>query len=144
MPLYQLLGGRARTSSCTATRAGDTIPDAAAYLERGYRAVRVQCAVPVYPACTGSTRYHDYEPAVPGFPPEDAWSTEAYLRFVPELLRQVRTELGFEFHLLHDVHHRLTPIEAVRLGKAVEEQALFWLEDPLPAERSTTCGACCT
>jgi mannonate dehydratase len=32
------------------------------------------------------------------------------------------------------VHHRLTPIEAARLGKQVEEYALFWLEDPTPAE----------
>ena len=105
----------------------------------------MQCAVPGLSGVDGIHLHHVLQPAVPGFPPEDAWSTEAYLRFVPELFRPVRTELGFEFHLLHDVHHRLTPIEAVRLGKAVEEQALFWLVDPLPAERSTTtCGACCT
>ena len=37
-------------------------------------------------------------------------------------------------HLLHDVHHRLTPIEAARLGKALEPYRLFWLEDATPAE----------
>jgi hypothetical protein len=30
-----------------------------------------------------------------------------------------RVELGADVHLLHDVHHRLTPIEAGRLGKAL-------------------------
>ncbi len=37
-------------------------------------------------------------------------------------------------HLLHDVHHRLTPIEAARLGKELEPYHLFWMEDPVPAE----------
>jgi mannonate dehydratase len=36
--------------------------------------------------------------------------------------------------LLHDAHHRLTPIEAGRLGKELEPSHLFWLEDPTPAE----------
>ncbi len=37
-------------------------------------------------------------------------------------------------HLLHDVHHRLTPIEAARLGKELEPHHLFWIEDAIPAE----------
>ena len=36
--------------------------------------------------------------------------------------------------MLHDVHHRLTPIEAGRVGKDLEPYRLFWLEDPTPAE----------
>ena len=43
-------------------------------------------------------------------------------------------EFGFDVHLLHDVHHRLTPIEAARLGKSLEPYRLFWMEDPVPAE----------
>ncbi len=43
-------------------------------------------------------------------------------------------KLGFEHHLLHDVHHRLTRIEAGRLGKSLEAYRLFWMEDPTPAE----------
>ena len=46
----------------------------------------------------------------------------------------MRSELGPDVHLLHDVHHRLTPIEAARLGHALEPFHLFWLEDPTPAE----------
>ncbi|MCV5784967.1 D-galactonate dehydratase family protein, partial [Escherichia coli] len=36
--------------------------------------------------------------------------------------------------LLHDMHHRLTPIEAARFGKSIEDYRLFWMEDPTPAE----------
>jgi mannonate dehydratase len=53
---------------------------------------------------------------------------------VPKLFEAVRAKFGFEPHLLHDVHHRLTPIEAARLGKSVEDYRLFWIEDPTPAE----------
>ena len=45
-----------------------------------------------------------------------------------------RSEFGSEPMFLHDAHHRLTPIEAARLGKDLEPFRLFWLEDPVPAE----------
>jgi mannonate dehydratase len=67
-------------------------------------------------------------------PPEQLWSTEKYLLSVPRLFERLRKELGPDVHLLHDVHHRLTPIEAARLGKSLEPYHLFWLEDPVPAE----------
>ena len=44
------------------------------------------------------------------------------------------SEFGPDLQLLHDVHHRLTPIEAARLGKSLEPYALTWMEDPVPAE----------
>ena len=75
-----------------------------------------------------------YEPAEKGLPPETAWSTEKYLDHAPKLFEALRDRFGFEPHLLHDVHHRLTPIEAGRLGKALEPYRLFWMEDPTPAE----------
>jgi mannonate dehydratase len=46
----------------------------------------------------------------------------------------LRSACGEDLHLLHDVHHRLTPIEAARLGKELEASHLFWMEDPVPAE----------
>jgi mannonate dehydratase len=46
----------------------------------------------------------------------------------------LRKEFGHDVHLLHDVHHRLTPIEAARLGKSLEPYHLLWMEDPVPAE----------
>jgi len=75
-----------------------------------------------------------YEPAEKGAPPENRWSSEHYLHFTPQLFARLRNEFGPEIHLLHDAHHRLTPIEAARLGKELEPFHLFWLEDPTPAE----------
>jgi mannonate dehydratase len=75
-----------------------------------------------------------YEPADSPVPREPVWSTERYLAFAPKLLARVREEFGPEPKLLHDVHHRLTPIEAARLGRSLEPYALTWLEDPVPAE----------
>jgi mannonate dehydratase len=53
---------------------------------------------------------------------------------VPGLFERLRKEFGSDVLLLHDAHHRLTPIEAARLGKSLEPFHLFWLEDPVPAE----------
>jgi mannonate dehydratase len=75
-----------------------------------------------------------YEPAEKGLPKEEVWDTAPYLRHAPELFRRVRETYGEELQLLHDVHHRLTPIEAARLGRDLEPHRLFWIEDPTPAE----------
>jgi mannonate dehydratase len=105
------------------------------YRELGYQAIRVQCGIPGLEGAYGVGRGDlYYEPAEPGLPPEQRWSTERYLDFAPELFERVRAEFGPEPLLLHDVHHRLTPIEAARLGKSLEPYRLFWLEDPVPAE----------
>ena len=50
------------------------------------------------------------------------------------MFEAVRNEFGPELPLLHDGHHRMTPIQAARLGKALEPYDLFWLEDCTPAE----------
>ena len=76
-----------------------------------------------------------YEPADAAIPTENVWSTERYLDHVPVRLRPgARRSSAPTLRLLHDVHHRLTPIEAARLGKSLEPYALTWLEDPVPAE----------
>ena len=42
--------------------------------------------------------------------------------------------LGDEVELLHDVHERISPSQAVNLCKELEKYHLFFLEDPLPPE----------
>ena len=75
-----------------------------------------------------------YEPADADLPSENVWSTDKYLNHVPQLFETLREKFGEDIRLLHDVHHRLTPIEAGRLGKSLEPYKLFWMEDPTPAE----------
>jgi mannonate dehydratase len=139
-PVYQLLGGASRESVMVYGHANgatedETVAAVQHYIGLGYQAVRAQCAIPGILNAYGvgrGTLY--YEPAQKGKPLESVWSTERYLDFVPPLFDRLRREVGFEVHLLHDVHHRLTPIEAARLGKSLEPSRLFWLEDPVPAE----------
>jgi len=140
VPVYQLLGGRARDRVLVYGHASgadidETVRSAAHYVELGYQAVRAQTGIPGLASTYGVGRGDMYyEPAEPGLPPENLWSTERYLASVPWLFERLRKELGPDVHLLHDVHHRLTPIEAARLGKSLEPYHLFWLEDPVPAE----------
>ena len=140
-PLYQLIGGASRDAVLVYGHANgknidDTVAAVARYAQMGYRAVRAQCAVPGLAATYGVGRGDlYYEPAEPGLPPETPWSTERYLAFAPTLFDRLRREFGVDLHLLHDSHHRLTPIEAARLGKSLEPYHLFWLEDPVPAEQ---------
>lgn len=140
MPVYQLLGGKAREGVLVYGHAnGDDIPATLraveSFLEQGYLAVRAQTLVPGLEKMYGITKEQfRYEAAEGDLPLETVWETRPYLEFVPKMLHEVRAQLGFDFHLLHDAHHRLTPIEAAELGKRIEDCSLFWLEDPTPAE----------
>ena len=51
-----------------------------------------------------------------------------------EVFEHVRAKLGFEVELLHDIHERLVPIDAVGFAKEMEKFKLFFLEDPLAPE----------
>ena len=139
-PLYQLLGGASRDAVLVYGHASGLTEDDAMqavgkYLKLGYKAIRVQSGIPGLKSTYGIGRGDMYyEPAEKDAPPENLWSTEQYLEFVPKLFARVRREFGSDLHLLHDAHHRLTPIEAARLGKELEPCHLFWLEDPTPAE----------
>jgi mannonate dehydratase len=140
LPLYQLLGGASRTGVMVYGHANGkdieaTVDEVLRYKEMGYKAIRAQSGVPglekVYGVGRGS---NFYEPADSSLPSEHDWDTSKYLRHTPKLFDAVRSKLGWEHHLLHDVHHRLTPIEAGRLGKDLEPFRLFWMEDSTPAE----------
>ena len=141
MPLYQLLGGKRRERVIAYGQApGKDIDgrraDVARQVELGYKAVRVQCGIPGIATTYGVAKRSGerYEPADSDLPAEHVWDTAKYLNHVPKLFAAVRERFGDDLHILHDVHHRLTPIEAGRLGKAVEPFNLFWLEDCTPAE----------
>jgi mannonate dehydratase len=140
VPVYQLLGGASREGVLVYGHASganieETVQAVAEYRGLGYKAIRAQSGIPGLPSIYGVGRGKMYyEPAEKDAPHEEAWSSELYLNFVPQLFARLRKEFGEDLPLLHDVHHRLTPIEAARLGKSLEPFHLFWLEDPVPAE----------
>jgi mannonate dehydratase len=140
MPLYQLLGGRCRDGVTVYAHAngheiGDLLESVAKHRELGYKAIRVQAAVPGVADAYGVPHGEKpYEPADGDLPREETWDTAKYLRFMPKLMDAVRSKFGFDLAVLHDGHHRMTPIEAAALGKSLEEFQPFWLEDLTPAE----------
>jgi mannonate dehydratase len=140
LPLYQLLGGKSRSGVMVYAHANgrdiaETVEAVGRKLELGYKAVRAQSGIPGLETAYGVAQgRRSYEPARKGLPEEQVWSSAKYLDFAPQLFEAVRARHGFGFHLLHDVHHRLTPIEAAQLGRSLEPYRLFWMEDPTPAE----------
>ena len=140
LPVYQLLGGAARTGVMVYGHANGTTIESAIeaaidYHEQGYRAIRLQSGVPGLASTYGVSKdRYFYEPADSSLPTENVWATEKYIRLVPSLFAKAREALGWDVHLLHDAHHRLTPIEAARVGRDLEPFRPFWLEDPTPAE----------
>ncbi|MEM7537117.1 MAG: enolase C-terminal domain-like protein [Chloroflexota bacterium] len=131
MPVYELLGGKCREAANVYVHANGTSPEEVAdgvraYMEQGHRHVRVQMggyggqgAAIVKPDGAPDGAYYD---------PRD------YCRNMLRMIEHVRTELGPEIELLHDIHERLQTIHAVQFAKDVEPYKLFFLEDPLAPE----------
>ena len=140
MPLYQLLGGKSRDGVMVYGHANgrdieETSDEVAKYLDLGYKAIRAQTGIPGLSSTYGVSKDKMYyEPADGNLPTENIWSTSKYIHHIPKLFDTLRDRFGFDIHLLHDAHHRLTPIEAGRVGKSLEPYNLFWLEDSVPAE----------
>jgi mannonate dehydratase len=138
-PLWNLLGGRSRQgvlvySHASGRRAQEVVEKVEELKAQGFKAIRVQCLVPGIEEMYGTPRAGgEVEDATLPFV-ESGWDTARYLRFVPQLFESVREATGPDLQLLHDAHHRLTPIEAAGLGRSLEEFRLFWLEDAVPAE----------
>ena len=106
LPLYQMLGGRSREGALVYGHANgrdiaETSAEVARYIEKGFLAVRAQCAVPGLPKTYGiSTKGKAYEPAESELPLETVWSTPKYLRIVPELIKFF---VSFEVCILHGI-----------------------------------------
>ncbi len=145
LPLYQLFGGKSRDGAlvyahATGADLEDLIDSVANYVEKGYKAVRVQCAIPDMPSAsygvsevrgTVDNFITDFSGTVPK---EEIWNSEKYMRYMPRAMDRLRDTFGFDLKLLHDVHHRLLPREAAEFAREMEQYRLFWLEDPTPAE----------
>ncbi len=147
MPVYQLLGGKCRLGAALYYHASgrdfQEVEDSARRaMERGFRHVRAQVGVPGMATYgTGGFRKPtgagpDGAEAVGPTNPRDVWEPGVYVRLVPKLFEHLRAKLGDEVELLHDVHERISPNQAINLCKELERYRLFFLEDPLPPEEN--------
>ena len=127
MPVYQLLGGKCRDAVTLYAHAGgsdfqEVSENIRRYMEQGYRYVRAQVAIPGY------STYGASGGGTPAFEPTP------YVNTVVKLFAHLREQLGDEVELLHDVHERIPPIQAINLAKLLEPYHLFFLEDPFAPE----------
>jgi mannonate dehydratase len=141
MPLYQLLGGKSRDKVMVYKHVGgldipEVVDGVQKLREQGLDAIRAQVSIPGLPPIYGTGPSTDQAAGgmIKPMVTEEVWATHKYMPLVPKLFEKLRDAVGWDVHLLHDVHHRLTPIEAARLGKDLEPYRLFWLEDAIPAE----------
>lgn len=140
MPLYDLLGGRCRMAAplyihASGRDALEVEEDARRYMAEGFRHIRCQVAVPgasTYGVAHGQASDDDQPEHLRLT--QDAWDPAAYVRIVPRLFEHLRTTLGDDIALLHDIHERLPPISAIGLAKSLEPYGLFFLEDPFAPE----------
>lgn len=131
MPVYQLLGGKSREAAATYVHADGQTPEEVAdsaqhFIEQGYRYIRAQMGG------YGGKNAQDRRPD--GSPDGAYYDPRTYMRQTVNMLEAVRKRVGDEIELLHDIHERLTPIDAINFAKAVEPIDLFFLEDALAPE----------
>ena len=136
MPVYQLFGGKCRFAVDTYTHArGNTKEEVAErvlqFMEQGWRHVRIQLGA------YGSTHLSDdpdYKAHGFGRPEDNTIDEQAYIRGAVEMFHHVRKVCGDRVELLHDVHERLQPMDAIRLMRRLEEYRPFFIEDPISPE----------
>jgi mannonate dehydratase len=135
MPVYELLGGRSRSaievySHAAGATVDETLDAAEALMDQGYRHVRLQVGGPGL----GTYGAPGTRGGYPRSPHPDGWDVRQYLDATPRLFAAARSRLGSSVSLMHDVHSRLTPKQAIVLARALEPYALSFLEDVIPPE----------
>ncbi len=136
MPVYELLGGKAREAAdlyghAEGAEIADTIESARRFIAQGFRHVRIQVGVPGMAGYGSPTAGNS---RIPSLHDQPVFEREGAKRRAMALFETARKELGEEIELLHDMHERYTPTEAVQFCKEAEKFRLFFLEDPLSPE----------
>ena len=131
MPVYDLLGGKCRSAAQCYVHADGSSPEEVSeavrgFVDDGYRFVRVQHDG------YGGGNATDSRPAES--PTGVYYDPRTYTRTILQTLEYVRREIGDEVELLHDIHERLYPVEAIQFARDVERFKLYFLEDPLAPE----------
>jgi mannonate dehydratase len=141
-PVYQLLGGKVRAAvplygHAASVNLSDLEDQVRKYMEKGYQCVRVQLGVPGFSgygvaAATTSAATQALRPE--GVVSSNAFDPGRYLTTTIKMFDYLRSKVGFDVGLIHDVHERPAPNESIQLCKAVEPYRPFYMEDPLSPE----------
>jgi len=138
MPLYQLLGGRSRFAvDCYSHASGRDFKEledsVRSKMEQGFRHIRIQLGG--YGSSHLSSQPH-FKEAGFGLDSDGHMDSLPYLKATPKMFEHIRSTCGEDIELLHDVHERIRPIEAINLLKELEQYRPFFIEDPLSPEQN--------
>lgn len=133
MPLYQLLGGKAKDAIDVYYHADGGTPEEVeanvrALMDKGFRHIR--CQMGLYGGKASIPHLNKTQTHGAYYDPK------AYMRSVVALFKHLREQLGYEVELLHDIHERLAPIQALQLIKDLEPYKPYFIEDPLPPHQT--------
>lgn len=136
MPVYDLLGGKCRPAAVVYRHADgrdeyELLDNVQKYIEEGYRYIRVQMGTYGGQMNGGQQIIHFPE----GVPEGAYYDPAQYAASVVRMFDFIRSKIGFDIELCHDIHERLTPVAALNLAKELEQYHLFFLEDALPPEQ---------
>ncbi|MDO4438106.1 MAG: enolase C-terminal domain-like protein [Eubacteriales bacterium] len=134
MPLYQLFGGKVREGVPVYRHADgrdieEICDNILMYKDMGLQIIRCQCN-----GYGGSDYGYIPETAPEKASPGLYLDSKKYIRDTVQLFESIRNRIGFDIDLVHDVHERIAPIEAIKLAKELEPYDLFFLEDPISTE----------
>ncbi len=150
MPVYDLLGGKARDAAAVYVHSTGRDPQevedrARAFIDDGFHYIRVQTSTPGYATYgthganpdvelrTGARvvtdRVENPDPDTLYAHPAGIFEPRPYVKSALALFDHMRSSIGWDIELLHDVHERIPPIMGVELAKEVEAFKLFFLED---------------
>ncbi len=136
MPVYQLFGGKCREGIPVYRHADgrdleEVCENILKYKELGIQTIR--CQLGGY----GGDSYGSIPKSAPINSKDGVYlDSKKYIRDTVELFEGIRNKLGYDINLIHDVHERVHPVEAIRLAKQLEPFDLFFLEDPVSIENT--------
>jgi len=136
MPVYQLLGGKCRFAvdcytHCSGRDLKQIEQSVRRAMDRGFRHIRIQRGGYGSPHLT---RQAHFKEAGFGSASDSSMETGPYVRGTLEMFEHIRSTCGEAVELLHDIHERIPPIEAINLVKRLEPYRPFFIEDPFSPE----------
>ncbi|UCG57581.1 MAG: bifunctional D-altronate/D-mannonate dehydratase [Phycisphaerales bacterium] len=138
MPVYQLLGGKCRFAvdcytHCSGRDFAQLERSVRRAMEKGFRHIRIQLGGYGSPHLS---REPHFKEAGFGLPSDSHMDARAYLQATPKMFKHIRDTCGEKIELLHDIHERVPPIEAINMIKELEQYHPFFIEDPFPPEQN--------
>jgi mannonate dehydratase len=147
MPVYDLWGGKCREAAQMFANAGgaepkDVVENVRQAMSRGYKHVRVSAGArgggrggaAAAESEGGGGRAGGRGASAKGLHEGAVFDRGPALRRMLDVFAACRKELGPEVELMHDMHERYEPRQAIQFVKDCEQFKLYFLEDPLSPE----------